>query len=107
MMPRPPAVPPPILSRAALAKKNAAAKKGEPFPWMLVAGAVGATLVTALAVWFLLRRRKRKAALAAETAAPADPPAAAKTGMLARLAARFKRKPKEPAPVVHVEPDPS
>ncbi|NHZ41164.1 type IV pilus assembly protein FimV [Massilia aquatica] len=102
-----PAVPPPILSRAALAKKNAAASKGEPFPWMLVAGAVGATLVTALAVWFLLRRRKRKAALATEAAVPADPPAAAKTGMFAGLAARFKRKPKEPAPVVHVEPDPS
>ncbi|UOD27714.1 hypothetical protein INH39_19655 [Massilia violaceinigra] len=102
-----PAVPPPILSRAALAKKNAAASKGEPFPWMLVAGAAGATLVTALAVWFLLRRRKRKAALAAEAAVPADPPAAAKTGMFAGLAARFKRKPKEPAPVVHVEPDPS
>ncbi|NHZ89502.1 hypothetical protein F2P45_10820 [Massilia sp. CCM 8733] len=105
-----PAVPPPILSRAALAKKNAAAKKGEGFPWMLIGGAVGATLMTALAAWFLLRRRKRKAALAAETAAPAAPadaPAAAKTGMLARLAARFKRTPKAPAPVVHVEPDPS
>ena len=102
-----PAVPPPILSRAALAKKNAAANKGEPFPWMLVAGAVGATLVTALAVWFLLRRRKRKAALAAEAAVPADPPAAAKTGLFAGLAARFKRKPKASAPAVHVEPDPS
>ncbi|NHZ35499.1 type IV pilus assembly protein FimV [Massilia rubra] len=101
-----PAAPPPILSRAALAKKNAA-KKGEEFPWMLIGAAAGATLVTALAVWFLLRRRKRKAALSTEGAAPADAPAAAKTGMFAGLAARFKRKPKTPAPALHVAPDAS
>jgi hypothetical protein len=100
-----PAIPPPILSRAALAKKNAAAAKGEEFPWMLIGAAVGSLLVLGLAVWFLLRRRKRKAALATETAAT-PPPAAPKTGLFAGLAARFKRKPKEPAPVVHTEPDP-
>ncbi|RSZ56116.1 hypothetical protein HF313_09595 [Massilia atriviolacea] len=100
-----PAVPPPILSRAALAKKNAAAKKGDEFPWMLAGGAAaGALLVLGLAVWFLLRRRKRKAALAAE-AAETPVPEAPKASLFARLAARFKRRPKEPAPAVHVEPD--
>ncbi|NHZ63950.1 type IV pilus assembly protein FimV [Massilia genomosp. 1] len=97
---------PPILSRAALAKKNAA-KKGEESPWMLIGIAAGAILVTAVAVWLLLRRRKRKAALSAEGAAPADAPAAAKTGMFAGLAARFKRKPKAPAAAVDAEPDAS
>ncbi|HEX8614190.1 MAG TPA: hypothetical protein VF800_23170 [Telluria sp.] len=102
-----PAVPPPILSRAALAKKNGAAKKGDEFPWVLIGAAVGATLATALAVWFLLRRRKRKAALPADAGAAAEPSAAVKSGMFAKLAARFKRKPKAPAPVAHVEPDAS
>ncbi|MDM5180761.1 hypothetical protein PO883_26615 [Massilia sp. DJPM01] len=96
--------PAPVLSRAALAKKNAAAaKKGEELPWMLIGGAAGALIVIGLAVWFLLRRRKRKAALPAEAAAPAAPAAPA-TGMLAKLAARFKRKPKAPAAVAHGEP---
>ncbi|MDQ1924428.1 FimV/HubP-related protein [Massilia pseudoviolaceinigra] len=96
--------PPPVLSRAALAKKNAeAAKKGEGLPWMLIgAAAAGVLLVIGLAVWFLLRRRKRKAALPAEAA---EAPAVPKTGMFARLAARFKRKPKAAAPVAQVEPD--
>ncbi|CUI08088.1 type IV pilus assembly protein FimV [Massilia antarctica] len=90
---------PPVLSRAALAKKNAAAaKNGEGLPWMLIGGAAGALVVVALAVWFLLRHRKRKAALPVAAAAP-------KTGMLAGLTARFKRKPAVAAPVAHVEPD--
>ncbi|MFB9242427.1 hypothetical protein IV454_16045 [Massilia antarctica] len=91
--------PPPVLSRAALAKKNAAAaSKGDELPWMLIGGVAGALIVTGLAVWFLLRHRKRKAALPVAAAAP-------QTGLLAGLTARFKRKPAVAAPLAHAEPD--
>lgn len=80
-----------------------ARKKTDGFPWLLAAGIVAALAALGGAVFFFLRRRKAAAngagAEAAETGETAETAAAESAAWYARLVARFRRTPKDAAPV--------
>ena len=105
-LPAPPAAPtaaavPPKPKAAAPAvppRPSARKKVEEPFPWLLVGGALGLVLLLAVAGLLLLRRR-RKRALAGE--APEVAPD--KVAWYKALGARLRRKPK-PVAEAPVEP---
>lgn len=78
-------------------------KAKDGFPWLLAASIVAALAALAAiggAVFFFLRRRKSAASAAGgETAETAESAAAGSAAWYARLAARFRRPPKDSAPV--------
>ncbi len=91
------AAPKPALAAPAKPSRPQSRKKvEEPFPWLLVGGAVGAVLVLAIA-GLLWKRRRRQRALPDEAPEAGEP----KLAWYKALGARLRRKPKpvEEAPV--------